>query len=187
MHDFFFYIFYRGASTYHTSAYFGQGSGTIWLDDFSCPPGAARINDCTGWTWGSHNCNPGEDAGVTCTPTDDNGGSYPQYSDVKMDAMASQITSLTIVYSTLYSGADQRKQSSASLAFVRGIHQWPVNSPHKGPVTRKMFPFYDVIMHSNRVGCRNIEYLHLISFLNIDMTQFVETLPRARQGPTSST
>ena len=36
----------------------------------------------------------------------------------------------------------------ASLAFVLGIHQWPVNSPHKWPVTRKMFPFDDVIMHS---------------------------------------
>ena len=32
------------------------------------------------------------------------------------------------------------------MAFVRGIHRWPVNSPHKGPVTRKMFPFDDVIM-----------------------------------------
>ena len=64
-----------------------------------------------------------------------------------MDAIASQITSRTIVYSTVYSGADQRKpQSSASLAFVRGIHRWPVNSPHKWPVTRKMFPFDDVIM-----------------------------------------
>ena len=39
-----------------------------------------------------------------------------------------------------------KHQSSASLAFVRGIHRWPVNSPHKGPVTRKMFPFDDVIM-----------------------------------------
>ena len=69
------------------------------------------------------------------------------YNDVMMSAMASQITSLTIVYSTVYSGADQRKhQSSASLAFVRGIHRWPVNSPHKWPVTRKMFPFDDVIM-----------------------------------------
>ena len=46
-----------------------------------------------------------------------------------------------------YSGTDQRKhQSSASLAFVRGIHRRPVNSPHKWPVTRKMFPFDDVIM-----------------------------------------
>ena len=58
-----------------------------------------------------------------------------------MTTMASQITSLTVVYSTVYSDADQRKhQSSASLAFVWG------NSPHKGPVTRKMFPFDDVIM-----------------------------------------
>ena len=72
------------------------------------------------------------------------------YSDVIMGTMASQITSLTIVYSTIYSGADQRKhQSSASLAFVRGIHRWLVNSPHKSPVTRKMFPFHDVFMASN--------------------------------------
>ena len=64
-----------------------------------------------------------------------------------MSAMASPINSPTIAYSTVSSGADQRKhQSSASLAFVRGIHRWPVNSPHKGPVTRKMFPFADVIM-----------------------------------------
>ena len=69
------------------------------------------------------------------------------YSNVIMNTMVSQITSLTSVYSTIYSGADERKhQSSASLAFVRGIHRWPMNSPHKGPVTRKMFPFDDVIM-----------------------------------------
>ena len=64
-----------------------------------------------------------------------------------MGAMASEITSLTIVYSIVYSGADQRKhQSSASLAFDWGIHRWPVNSPHKWPATRKMFPLDDVIM-----------------------------------------
>ena len=66
-------------------------------------------------------------------------------SDVIMSVMTSQITSLLIVYSTVYSDADQRKhQSSASLAFVRGIHRRPVNSPHKWPVTRKMYPFDDV-------------------------------------------
>ena len=70
------------------------------------------------------------------------------YSTVIMDAIASHITSLTIVYSTVYTGADQRKhQSSASLAFVRRIHRWPVNYPHKGPVTRQMFPIDDVIMY----------------------------------------
>ena len=64
-----------------------------------------------------------------------------------MGAMASRLTSLTIVYSNVYSGADQRKhQNSVSLAFVRGIYQWPVHSPHKWPVTRKMLPFDDVIM-----------------------------------------
>ena len=64
-----------------------------------------------------------------------------------MGEIASQITSLTIVYSAVYLDADQRKhQSFASLAFVRGIHRGPVNSPHKWSVTRKMFPFDDVIM-----------------------------------------
>ena len=80
-----------------------------------------------------------------------------------MGAMASQITSLTIVYSTVYSGSNQRKhQSSTSLAFVRGIHRWPVNSPHKGPVTRKMFPFGDVIIqdwHFDGITGREISNL----------------------------
>ena len=64
-----------------------------------------------------------------------------------MTMLASQITSLMVVYSIVYSGVNQRKhQSSASLAFVREIHRGPVNFPHKWPVTRKMFPFDDVIM-----------------------------------------
>ena len=75
------------------------------------------------------------------------GGQQIHHSDAIMNAMASQITSLMIVYSTVYSDADQRKhQSSMSLAFVRGIHRWQVNYPHKGPVTQKMFPFDEVIM-----------------------------------------
>ena len=69
------------------------------------------------------------------------------YCDVIMSAIVSQITCVSIVYSNVYSDANQRKhQSSASLAFVRGIHWWPVNYPHKWPVTWKMFPFDDVIM-----------------------------------------
>ena len=74
------------------------------------------------------------------------------YGDVIMGTMESQITSLTIVYLTVYSDANQRKhQSSASLAFVWGIHRGPVNSPHKWTVTRKMFPFDDVIMDLGRL------------------------------------
>ena len=64
------------------------------------------------------------------------------YTDIIMGAIASQITSPTIVYSTVYSNADQRKhQSSASLTFVWEIYREPVNSPHKWPVTRKMVDF----------------------------------------------
>ena len=91
------------------------------------------------------------------------------YTDVIMGAIASQITSLTIVYSTVYSGEDQRKhQSSASLAFVWGIHRGPVNSPHKWPVTRKMFPFDDVIM---------VRVRHVVSFVSINSDLYLpETL-----------
>ena len=75
--------------------------------------------------------------------------------DVIMGTMASQITSLTIVYPTVYAGADQRKhESSASLAIVQGIYRWPVNSPHKWPVTSKMFPFDDVIMSLSYMSAR---------------------------------
>ena len=64
-----------------------------------------------------------------------------------MGAMASQITSLKVIYSIVYSGTDQKKLLKLSLlAFVRGIHRSPVNSPHKEPVTRNMFLFDDVIM-----------------------------------------
>ena len=71
-----------------------------------------------------------------------------------MGTMASQIPSLTIVRATIYAGADERKyQSSVSLASVRGIHRCPVNSPHKGPVTRTIFPFDDVIMLTLKADC----------------------------------
>ena len=75
---------------------------------------------------------------------------FYHYDDVIMTMLASQITSLTVVYSIVYSGVDQSKhQSSASLAFVQEIHRGPVNFPHKWPVTRKMLPFDDVIMFRN--------------------------------------
>ena len=71
------------------------------------------------------------------------------FDDVIMGAMAYQITRLTIVYSTVYSDADQRKhQSPASLAFVWGIHRGP----------RKIFPFRDVIMHSHK-SCSGASFL----------------------------
>ena len=64
-----------------------------------------------------------------------------------MSAVASQITSVSIACWTVDSGANQIKhQSSSSRAFMRGIHRWPVHSPHKRPMTRKMFPYDDVII-----------------------------------------
>ena len=84
---------------------------------------------------------------IKASNNDTAGKTISYYSDVIMVAMASQITSRQTVCSTACPGPDQRKhQSCAFVAFVRGIHWWPVNSPHKGPVTRKMFPFVDVIM-----------------------------------------
>ena len=85
-----------------------------------------------------------------------------------MGAMASQITSLTIVYSNVYSDTDQRKhQSSASLAFVSGIHRWPVISPHTWPVTRKGFPFHVIMVKTLvKIPC----FLYLIVF-NKNMTK----------------
>ena len=80
-----------------------------------------------------------------------------------MGAMASEITSLTVVDSAIYSGADQRRhQSSASLAFVRGIHRGPVNSPHKWPITRKCFH----LMTSSWIqadGCRGLKTADFLS------------------------
>ena len=80
-----------------------------------------------------------------------------------MGTIASQITSITIVYSIVYSDADKRKhQSSASLSFVRGIHRGPVNSPHKWPVTRKVFPFDDVIIN---LGERSLLWLKYVTYV----------------------
>ena len=99
------------------------------------------------------------------------------YRDVIMGAIASQITSLTIVYSTVYSDADQRKrQSSASLVFVWGIHRGPVNSPHKWPVMRKMFPFDDVIM----VCCKSTVLLQALYYYT-DLTLLQSFQPMAAQ------
>ena len=81
--------------------------------------------------------------------SDPRGGSdiTDHYNDVIMGVIAYRITSLTIVCSTFYTGVDQNKyQSSASLAFVRGNHRGPVNWPPEWPVTRKMFPFDAVIL-----------------------------------------
>ena len=94
------------------------------------------------------------------------------YNDVIMSAMASQITSITIVYSCVYSGADQRKhQSSASPAFVGGIHRSPVNSPHKGPATGKMLPFDEVMLCFFQLHVIRQQWKNAIHFLSSPKSQ----------------
>ena len=87
---------------------------------------------------------------------------HSHYSEVK--TVASQIVGVSIICSTVCSGADQRKhQSFASLALVRGIQRWPVDSHHRGPVTRKMLPFDDVIVYKTKSG-----FCHGVNRLNYD-------------------
>ena len=94
---------------------------------------------------------------------------FPYHSLQCHERNRSQITCLTIVCSNVYSGPDQRKyQSSASLAFVRGIHQGLVNSPHKWPVTRKMFPFDDVIMDTTNIMINTFSVQYTNQQMNTD-------------------
>ena len=84
------------------------------------------------------------------------------YNDVILSAMASQITSLTIVYSTVYSGADQRNiRVPRYWPFVQGIHRLPVISLHKWPVTWKMVPFDDVTISSSS-GLFQLQHLQCL-------------------------
>ena len=100
------------------------------------------------------------------------------YNVVIMTAMVSQITSITIVYSTAYSRSISKKhQSSASLAFVLGIHQSPVNSPHKWPVTRKMFPFAEAQIKENIKAVRHWHFVRGIQRSPVDSP---------RKGPCSN-
>ena len=95
-----------------------------------------------------------------------------------------QITGISDVCSAICSGADQRNhQSPMWLAFVKGIHRWPVDSPQKGPVTWKMFPLDDVIMTIQRPlhlrGVRapawfdvSISVLSALVYLCVEITHF---------------
>ena len=133
----------------------------VWLlinavyhpDDIPCHPKLSGLLKWYGWDSRYFTFSP---LAVALRWIDGGMNLTRHYCDVIMDAMASQITILTIVYSTVYSDADRRRhQSSASLASVRGIHRGPVNSPHKGPVTRKMFPLDDVIMDKQSQNLRH--------------------------------
>ena len=95
-------------------------------------------------------------------------GALHHYIGVTMTTVASQITSLTAVYSIVYWGADERKHQKLRVAgLCTGNSPGPVNSPHKGPVTRKMVPFHDFIMTK----------LAIWSFSAFDRYSFVRVIP----------
>ena len=110
------------------------------------------------------------------------------YLDVIMGAISSQITSLAIVYSAVNSGPGQRKhQSSASLAYVLWIHQWPVNSPHKWQVTQKMFPFNDVIKRryiseNTQISVVVVEHYRVVVLLRDFVMDLCEHFTQAPQS-----
>ena len=108
----------------------------------------------------------------------DTGILLSHYSDMIMSAMASWITGVSIIYLTVCSGADQRKyQNFASLAFARGNHRSPANSPHKGPVTRKMFPFVDVIMSLSITAVDDwFNNYHAVTYLAISSWLIIRSL-----------
>ena len=68
------------------------------------------------------------------------------------------------ILNRLFRRRSKKTSNSASLAFARGIQRWPVNSRHKWPVTRKMFPFDDVIMYFfSRVQYHAVDLWNLLS------------------------
>ena len=99
-------------------------------------------------------------------------------SDTIMSEMASQITGVSIVCLTVCTGAYRRKhQSSASLASVRGIHRSPVDSPHKGPVTRKnvsiWWRHYDIA-----AGGKLLTKTNNVGTLTMDLSKAFDSLPQ---------
>ena len=99
------------------------------------------------------------------------------------DNSLEMVSQMAMVCSTVCSSADQRKHhSSASLAFGRGIHRWPVNSPDKGPVIRKMFPLDDVIMETRLfVSCCSVyksfrNYMRSMSITDVFCEKFQQDL-----------
>ena len=91
-----------------------------------------------------------------------------------MSAMASQTISVSIVCSTVCSGWLKKTPKLRVTGLCEGIHRWPVYSPHKGPVTRKMISFDDVIISGSKID--TIFWLnivnHGISFINLGGVEF---------------
>lgn len=60
---------FPGARTAYSAAYFGSGSGPIWLDDVFCDGSEYFVQECAHNGFGANDCNHLEDAGVECSRT----------------------------------------------------------------------------------------------------------------------
>ena len=79
----------------------------------------------------------------------------------------------------------KKNQSSAPLAFMRWIHRWLVNSPHKGSATLKMFPFDDIIMLNTFLWLGKGWYRYRkpgdkTPFIDEDVTDFIRQFSKQR-------
>ena len=99
-----------------------------------------------------------------------------RYNDAIMSAMASQITSVSIVCNCLFRHRPKKTSKLCVTGPCEGIHRSPVDTPQKRPVTRKMFPFDDVIMlHNGALAIRHnwnpssIYMLH-VAWLWVDLS-----------------
>ena len=91
---------------------------------------------------------------------------------------------LNCLLNRLFRGGSKKHQSSVSLAFVRGIHQWPVNSLHKGPVTRKMFPFewrHHVFTLYQNIGKLKGGWIEYVPYITVEYNR-IRILNKVRQN-----
>ena len=80
------------------------------------------------------------------------------------------------LFSRLFKAQTKENIKTPRTGLLEGIHRWPVNSPHKGPVTRKMFPFDDVIMiYFSVSGFPSWAIIIVCSFIVIIYTSIVST------------
>ena len=111
----------------------------------------AKYGSCCWWPWRQGICNNHE-----CQECSDVTSVTLQWRHNERDSVSNHHPHDCLLNRS-FRRRSKKHQSSASLALVRGIHRWSVNSPYKGPVTRKMFPFNDVIMNeSNSMSATRI-------------------------------
>ena len=95
---------------------------------------------------------------------------YLHHSSVIMSMVVAQITGVSIVCSNVYSATSKKISKLGIIGLCEGIHRWPVDSAHKGVITRKMFPFDDVILVPSNINYRT-------NYIEVCFAGDIKTLP----------